>query len=320
VRDHIDEKDYNRLAELESKHWENIQFNGENILKDQKVLLQWANHPVVKIYTDICQTGEPGKDWLHFLLNNFKRFRYGCSIGCGSGWAEQILIDNGVIEKMDGYDISEGAVAEARKTNRYPQRLYFNVIDCNKIELEAGKYDFILFHHSFHHLMELEHIVDTIEAALSDDGIIVLVDYIGETRGRWEAEKIDICKFLLELMPEGVVREISIFDQDFFRENPFEMIRSSDILPLMNARFRPIWQRNMAGVLYPLNNTIVSAIQDKKYNRFIVLACIIDALCKGFIKPCFTFSIYTLKNNSATINADEIYTERILDFLIRLLA
>jgi SAM-dependent methyltransferase len=315
VRDHIDEKDYNRLAELESKHWENIQYDGKSILKDQKVLLQWENHPIVKIYSNISQTGNPKKDWLNFIVENFKKFHYGCSIGCGSGWVEKILVENEVVELMDCYDISEGAIEEAKKTNRYPQRLHFAVQDCNKIHLEAGKYDLILFHHSFHHLLELEHIITTIEKALSDDGIIFLVDYIGETRGQWEESKIKICKFILDLMPEGITKEISSFGHEFFEKNPFEMIRSSEILLLMNAKFHPIWQRNIGGLLYPLNNTIVSAIPERKYDRFIVLACIIDALCNEIIKPCFTFSIYTLKNNSVTIHSNDVSTGRILDFL-----
>lgn len=316
MKKHTNEFCYSELAELESKHWEDITFDGKNILSGQEVLMQWANHPVVKIYTNICQTGEPGKDWLNFLLEHFKRFNYGCSIGCGSGWVEQILVKNNIVENMDCFDISEGAIEEAIKTNAYPQSLHFAVQDCNKIQLQADRYDLILFHHSFHHLLGLEHIIETIAAALSDKGIVVMVDYIGETRGQWEAGKIDICKFVLKLMPEGVTKEISSFDQDFFRENPFEMIRSSETLPLMNARFSPIWQRNMGGVLYPLNNTIVSAIQDKKYNRFIILACIFDVLFNERIKPCFTFSIFVKKNNTFKIGAEDISKEKIVDFLI----
>jgi SAM-dependent methyltransferase len=313
----FDEQEYLRLADLESKHWENIAFKDENILCDDKVFLQWGNHPVVKVYSNIVQTGNAAKDWLDFLCDHFTKFKYGCSIGCGSGWVERILLKNDVINKLDGYDISEGAIDEANRSNEYGGRLRFFARDCNKLDLDANKYDLILFHHSFHHLLELEHVVSAVERSLTPEGLIILVDYIGETRGRWSEGKIELCRYLLELMPPGVFKNISQLDDDFFRDNPFEMIRSAEILPLMNSKFKAIWQATFAGVLYPLNNTIVSAIERRHLDKYILLACIFDLFFHEAVDQCFTFSLYVKRESDLELGIESIKKDNVLDMLMQ---
>lgn len=56
----------------------------------------WKNHPIIKIHSNISQTGAPSKDWLNFIVENLKKFHYGYSIGCGIGWVEKILIENDI--------------------------------------------------------------------------------------------------------------------------------------------------------------------------------------------------------------------------------
>jgi hypothetical protein len=148
--------------------------------------------------------------------------------------------------------------------------------------------------------------------ALSPEGIVVVVDYIGETRGQWEADKLYVCRLLLNWMPSTVRRDIASFDENFFRVSPFEMIRSAEILPILESKFRPIWQTYIGGILYPLNDTVVACIPERVYDRYILLTCYFDALYNEIIKPCFTFSVFTSKKNPISIDAKPVKTDDIL--------
>jgi hypothetical protein len=142
------------------------------------------------------------------------------------------------------------------------------------------------------------------------------VDYVGETRGRWSARKIALCEYVLDLMPKGIFKGVSKLDDEFFRENPFEMIRSAEILPLMNNKFHSIWRCDFGGILYPINNTIVSAIEVRQWDKFIWLACLFDIILEEHIDPCFTFSIFCKKKNIFDIGVEKPDKGKILDFLL----
>ena len=60
-------------------------------------------------------------------------------------------------------------------------------------------------------------------------------------------------------MPDDIRNAIACLDDSFFSERPFEMVRSAEILPILEAKFRPIWQTKIRGILYPLKDNIEAA-------------------------------------------------------------
>jgi SAM-dependent methyltransferase len=121
----------------------------------------------------------------------------------------------------------------------------------------SQRYDAIIANQSLHHVLELEHLLDAIHAALSPCGVFVTSDMIGRNGHlRWP-EALDIVReFWAELPPEYRYNlklnrhEETFIDWDCSGQS-FEGIRAQDILPLLIERFHFELFIGFGNVIYP---------------------------------------------------------------------
>lgn len=105
-------------------------------------------------------------------------------IGCGAGNLAMGLMQAGWFERLDAFDVAEGAIAAARQRAAEAglTTLNFFVADGNTLLLEPDSYDLIYASHALHHITDLEHLLVQCAAALRPGGTLFATDYVGPSR------------------------------------------------------------------------------------------------------------------------------------------
>lgn len=169
------------------------------------------------------------------------------SLGCGSGRAERVLLQNGIGKAWHGVDIAEDAIASARRiAAEQSLNITYEVQDLNFINLRENSYELVVAQTSLHHVLRLEHVADQVSNALRSDGVLWLHDYVGESQFQFSDERLTIVNDLLRIIPERL-RWDHLRDRphdNIVRKepgnlvSPFESIRSEDIKDVFLSRFQ----------------------------------------------------------------------------------
>lgn len=113
----------------------------------------------------------------------------------------------------------------------------FNLWEANK------QYDLIIANQSLHHVVELEHLYENIELALTDQGKFITSDVIGRNGHQRWPEALELLKPIWKNMPDKYKRNHSMnrFEKKYINHDcsteGFEGIRAQDVLPLMVEKF-----------------------------------------------------------------------------------
>lgn len=210
----------------------------------------WMAHPLVRAAINRRITGDPNTWPLPELLRD-RHFATGLSIGCGTGGLERSL--RGVVGDMTGIDASEAVLDEARRLA--PEIRY---VAADAREFLLGKtFDVIFFHQSLHHFDRLDELMTIVANALAPKGMLYLDEYIGPSRQEWTFSKLLGPNLVYRMLPRGT-RRAKIVRAPINREDPTEAIRSSEIVPAVEAQFTILQRHNYGGhllaLLYPNMN------------------------------------------------------------------
>ena len=207
----------------------------------------WMAHPLVRAAINRRITGDANVWPLPQLLAG-KHFKTALSIGCGTGGLERSL--TGIAEDITGIDASETALAEAK---RLGPSIRYHTADARTF-LPGRIYDAIFFHQSLHHFDRLDELMTLVHDALSPDGMLYIDEYIGPSRDEWTWSKLIKPNLAYRALPRGT-RRAKIIRAPINYEDPTEAIRSSQIVPAIERRFRVTDRRNYGGhllaLLYP---------------------------------------------------------------------
>jgi SAM-dependent methyltransferase len=222
----------------------------------------WLDHPLVAAHyreRGLIE-GLPWESWVAKSLGG--PARRSLDLGCGSGLKSVAVFQAGSTHEADGIDVSSERIDEGERTRAslgMPGR--FRVADVNTCRLTEGSYDLIFSSHSFHHFLELEHIMGEVHGALTAGGLFVLEEFVGPTQFQWTDEQIEIVKALMALLPEEyrLLRWNAIKPYegrptvaDVVAASPFESIRSAEIAPLFRKHFEIVEVRLLGGTLQHL--------------------------------------------------------------------
>src|SRR5437899_3061855 len=78
--------------------------------------------------------------------------------------------------------------------------------DINTAMLSPEAYELIFSCHSFHHFLELEHIMQQVHQALTPRGLFILEEFVGPTQFQWTDQQIELVRSLMSLIPERLRR------------------------------------------------------------------------------------------------------------------
>jgi 2-polyprenyl-3-methyl-5-hydroxy-6-metoxy-1,4-benzoquinol methylase len=136
---------------------------------------------------------------------------------------------------------SERAQANARREG-VQQFLEINESDLNRW-VPARKYSTVIAKDTLHHVVELEHLFDSIHEALEDEGIFVTTDMIGRNgHMRWP-EALEIIQEIWKFIPDRYKtnHQLKRVESEYVNwdcsKTGFEGIRAQDILRLLLEKF-----------------------------------------------------------------------------------
>lgn len=210
-------------------------------------------HPGVLPYLNYVISGNAGRDWVDHVIERFRPSGRAASLGSGAAYYERRLIAESKIERLDLFELCPANLVRAKaNVDIGGARIGFYDVDLNFAELPSSSYELIISRFFLHHIVNLEHLLYQVNRALTPDGIFILYDFVGESRYRWPAAKIQYVNRILERLKHlGVVGYrlgehpgdlLTAPDRpDRFRvlieNSPFETIRSGDIISTLEAQF-----------------------------------------------------------------------------------
>ena len=215
-------------------------------------------HPIVISYINKLITGIPSSDemaWIDMLVTKFKAVEKGLSLGTGTGRHERAFLEKGFVERFDTIDLSQTC---DKLLKGFSSK---NIIgDLNFIQLPEKEYPLVMGCGVLHHTINLEHLLFQVNRTLTDDGLFIVFEYVGENKWQWEDSKMKIMNTRLMDKFGSKYPKFKITKPPLWKVNvrPFESIRSSDIPTLLRRYFGNTteFEITMCGALYPIINTI----------------------------------------------------------------
>jgi SAM-dependent methyltransferase len=227
-------------------------------------LRYWQSHPVTARHINRLITGDEAEDWLAFTKRRFvpETLNHGLSLGCGHGWTERAAIRLGLCRTFDAVDISEEALAVARRQAEDEGMrglVLYEQADLNSVALDPGVYDVIIAAQVLHHVNELEHLLGQVASSLRPGGLFVVNEYVGPARFQLLDKTLELMNRMLDLLP----RELKVNPADdavrppieraapeeIARFDPSESIRSDEIVELLESRFDVVYRADFGGTL-----------------------------------------------------------------------
>ena len=167
------------------------------------------SHPVVRAAVNRRASGDPAHSPYHRLAAFLDErgftlpLRRTASICCGTGALERRLVKLGVIESCTGFDLAEGALAQARQgaaAAGYDELIYERR-DFDREGFGLSNLNLVLAHQGVHHIEGLEAVFDAVHAALAPWGIFHLHEFVGADRFQWPDRQIAEMTAWLQSLP-----------------------------------------------------------------------------------------------------------------------
>lgn len=253
----VGETDYQQKLAAESQKW------GQHLrVEATDEWHAWLDHPVIREHYRQrgLIDGLRWEQWVQTALAGLAD--RSLELGCGAGKKSLELYHFGSTRLVEGIDLSPERIAEAeRRRTAASVNGGFRVADVNQAQLPQKHYDLIFSSHSFHHFLELEHILQQVHDALTSQGLFILEEFVGPTQFQWTPQQMnEVSKLLATLPPRlrvfrwGAIKEIEgrPTPAEVVAASPFESIRSGEILPLFEKYFDLVTVRRLGGTIQHL--------------------------------------------------------------------
>ena len=226
----------------------------------------WMAHPLVAARVNVKSSGHAERDGYAHLRSMLGAAGWtfpvarAASIGCGFGALERGLASLSFARRIDGYDLAEAPINEARRlaTELGLDGLQYHVADLEQDDLPEANFDMVFASHSVHHFARLDRLFGSVRRSLRPGGIFHLQEYVGPDRFQWtDAQVQAINEFLRSLpehyrrLPSGAVRAAVSRPSvaDVIAIDPSEAICSSKITEVLARHFRILEYRELGGSL-----------------------------------------------------------------------
>ena len=255
------EEDHQYREELlrEANFW------GDDVRKGLHKRRYFNEHPIVReAFSERMKIESlPWEQWVRDYFQGTAEL--GLDLGCGISETTRGLIDNRLVKRAVGIDISEVRLEEGRLLNeKGGYAIALLAADINTVVLSDiinERVDLVYSGHSFHHFFSLEHICAQLRGIVKPGGLLVLEDYTGPSVLQWTDAQCHYIDLWLHKVPEKYRRledgQVKVACgrptiQQVQAGSPFEAIRSSEILQVLSENFRILHHKKLGGTL--LNN------------------------------------------------------------------
>jgi 2-polyprenyl-3-methyl-5-hydroxy-6-metoxy-1,4-benzoquinol methylase len=225
----------------------------------------WLEHPTALECINLRRAGDAKLDLAGYWRRDFLKqpAPLALSLGCGFGLWERIALQQNLCERIEAYDVSEAAIAQARiyaAEAGLADRVTYGVIDMESAELPTARYDAIFGISSLHHVQGLDRLFATCRQALKLGGLFFIDEYVGPARFQSATHVVALINHVIQLLPpeyrssvylNGAARETySNIPLEWFAANdPSEAITSDQIVPALQKHFAIIDNKPYGGAL-----------------------------------------------------------------------
>lgn len=213
--------------------------------------VHWMASPIVCNYLNRLASGHPGGTWLMYLIERWAKQRMHriLVLGCGDGWLERSIAAHPLVERIDAFDVAEGAVARADDEAKRQglDKIRYGVLDLNRNRIPEGPYELIIAHSVIHHVENLDLLYDGLREALVDDGLFLVNEYVGPRRFQFTDRQIEIINRLFRAFPDsyrtGVLTravypgKLRPSVEEMIANDPSEAVRSDEIVSYTRKNF-----------------------------------------------------------------------------------
>ncbi len=133
--------------------------------------------------------------------------RLGVSVGCGNGVKEIALVRQGFVERMLCYDLAESRIEAARVRAAEAglgDRLEFRLADAFGLH-DAPEFDLVYWNNALHHMFDVPAALAWSREVLHPGGLLLVDEYVGPSRMRFEDETLDYANAIRAMLPERLL-------------------------------------------------------------------------------------------------------------------
>jgi ubiquinone/menaquinone biosynthesis C-methylase UbiE len=141
-----------------------------------------------------------------------RKFERGVSVGCGIGTKEFKVLEAGVVEHFDLFELSRERIAsgEARATaSGWGHRASFHHADAFAREIPDGSYDLVHWNNSLHHMLDVGQALAWSRRVLAPGGVFVMDDFVGPSRFQWSPLNLELASSFRTQLPQRLLRRPS---------------------------------------------------------------------------------------------------------------
>jgi SAM-dependent methyltransferase len=274
--------EYEQKLRRESERWGEFAVEGGS-------RINWLSSPTIQRHINRLISGDEEQGWFKLCSDRFPtelKGGRGLSLGCNYGLLERQIVEAGFCNSFDAYDVSEESIRIAKHdAERAGLNIHYGVADVNNLELPREEYTLAVISMALHHFERLEFILDAIRDALVPGGFFVFNEYVGPTRFQWTDQQLALVNELRSCFPAdllvgingGPASPVERPDIEKFAEaEPFEAIRSAEIMGLVEERFAIAAKRDYGGTILHMlfNEIIVNFDEERSEHRALInLAC-----------------------------------------------
>jgi ubiquinone/menaquinone biosynthesis C-methylase UbiE len=233
----------------------------------------WQSTAIIShINKNVCGRDVPGlSNGLLELVRRTYGHRFplnrGISVGSGTGAKEMRLIEQGIVEKMDLYEVSQEMINRGislAKEQGLSDTVSFIRGDGLQLAARPEAYDLVYWNSSLHHILDVEQAVAWSYSVLKKGGLFLMDEYVGPSRFQWTDEVLKMATKARRSLPERMLANPASGNRkiprkvkrpkikDMIREDPSEAADSSNIIPSVRKHFPQARIIMTGGVIYQL--------------------------------------------------------------------
>jgi SAM-dependent methyltransferase len=173
------------------------------------------------------------------------------SIGGGHGYKESLLLEAGLVERFEIYELSPARVRAGRaqaEAQGLAERLRF--VEGDAFSLARGRrFALVHWNNALHHMLDVDRALAWSREVLAPGGVLFLDDFVGPDRFQWSRRTLELASAVRARLPERFLRDPERPGASLARvlkrphagalaaADPSEAAQSSRILPSLRVHF-----------------------------------------------------------------------------------
>lgn len=250
----------------------------------------WESPAVVRhVNRNICGQPVPGTAGADIaILRGLGPFRRAISVGCGNAYHEIQLLQWGIVERFDLYELSP---PRAELAGQWAQK--HGVADRVTVHLQDAfttpdAFDLVYWKDALHHMFSARDAVRWSRDVLSPEGVFFASEFVGPTRMQYSDRQLDMAARARAWLPEcyrlgrdgkpAPDRRQRPSLEGMIAADPSECADSANILPAVRDLFPDAEARRAGGIVYmlALNDILANFAED---DPMLAAMLTMDDLC-----------------------------------------